>query len=307
MLWAVTSYFNPLGYRRRLENYREFRRRLGVPLIAVELAYGDPGELAKNDAEILVRLSGRDVLWQKERLLNQALSRLPPECSAVACVDCDVVFERPGWAEEVLELLRRHQVVQPFSRVHYLGPERVPGGDLAGVANVSQLSGAKAFSGKAQPGALLETFASRLPGAPSLGFAWAYRRGLLERHGLFDGGIVGGGDTAIAFAAYGWLDELVGLHWMNPRQEHYYRAWAEPFFAGVRASVHWAEGDLYHLWHGRMEDRRPRQRHADLRRFDFDPYTDIALDAGGSWRWNSDKPQLHAYLRDYFAARREDG
>ena len=27
-LWAITSYFNPAGYARRLANYREFRRRL---------------------------------------------------------------------------------------------------------------------------------------------------------------------------------------------------------------------------------------------------------------------------------------
>ena len=34
---------------------------------------------------------------------------------------------------------------------------------------------------------------------------------------------------------------------------------------------------------------------------------DIALDDVGVWRWNSDKPAMHAYVRDYFAARKEDG
>ena len=45
MLWAITCYFNPIGHRRRLSNYRVFRRRLNVPLVTVELGYHDVFEL----------------------------------------------------------------------------------------------------------------------------------------------------------------------------------------------------------------------------------------------------------------------
>ena len=65
-LWAVTSYYNPVPYRRRLDNYRIFRERLALPLLTVELAYRAP-ELAPGDADILVQIPGRDVMWQKER------------------------------------------------------------------------------------------------------------------------------------------------------------------------------------------------------------------------------------------------
>ena len=51
-LWAITSYFNPIGYRRRLANYRAFRARLSVPLLAVELTGPD---LTDTDAEIILR------------------------------------------------------------------------------------------------------------------------------------------------------------------------------------------------------------------------------------------------------------
>src|SRR5690349_10101249 len=81
-LWAITSYFNPLDYRRRRQNYRAFRERLPLPLLTVELAYRSP-ELAAGDADLLVQLRGRDVMWQKERLLNIAVARLPPECDRV--------------------------------------------------------------------------------------------------------------------------------------------------------------------------------------------------------------------------------
>ncbi len=91
-LWAVTAYFNPCRYRTRLENFRTFRERLAVPLVAVELVYGGRPELEAGDANVLVRVEGHNVLWQKERLLNVALSLLPDRCEAVAWVDCDLVF-----------------------------------------------------------------------------------------------------------------------------------------------------------------------------------------------------------------------
>jgi hypothetical protein len=36
-------------------------------------------------------------------------------------------------------------------------------------------------------------------------------------------------------------------------------------------------------------------------------HTDVALDAGGSWRWSSLKREMHAAVRGYFAQRLEDG
>ena len=66
-------FFNPVRYQRRLANYKVFRQRLDVPLIAIELAYGPNFELQQHDAEILLQIRGDAVLWQKEKLLNLAL------------------------------------------------------------------------------------------------------------------------------------------------------------------------------------------------------------------------------------------
>ena len=126
-LWAITSYFNPVGYRRRLANYRVFRERLTVPLVAVELAYGPAFELRERDADILVQLRGGDVMWQKERLLNVALAALPSTCRKVTWLDCDVIFEADDWPERVNRLLDSFKLVQPFRQVHYLPRDWLPG------------------------------------------------------------------------------------------------------------------------------------------------------------------------------------
>src|SRR5262249_46941224 len=90
-LWAISSYFNPAGFRRKLANYRLFRERLIVPLVTVELAYGPNFQLTEGDADVLVQIRGRDVMWQKERLLNLALQALPGECKNVVALDCDII------------------------------------------------------------------------------------------------------------------------------------------------------------------------------------------------------------------------
>jgi hypothetical protein len=64
-LWVMTSYFNPMGYSRRLSNFKIFRKCLNAPLLAVELTYGPDFELQQNDADILIQLRGGAVLWQK--------------------------------------------------------------------------------------------------------------------------------------------------------------------------------------------------------------------------------------------------
>ena len=105
-LWAITSYFNPCGYRRRLKNYHLFRSRLGVPLVAVELAYGESFELSPDDADIVIQVRAGDVMWQKERLLNLAIQRVPDSAESIAWLDADIVFVENDWAARAVELLK---------------------------------------------------------------------------------------------------------------------------------------------------------------------------------------------------------
>ena len=115
-LWAITSYFNPVGYRRRIENYRVFRQRLTVPLVTVELSFDGIFQLQRTDADVLVQIHGGDVMWQKERLLNIALQWLPSTCEKIAWLDCDVIFARHDWAELANRALDEYLSPPPLSR-----------------------------------------------------------------------------------------------------------------------------------------------------------------------------------------------
>jgi hypothetical protein len=304
-IWAITSYFNPIHWRRRLANYRIFRQHLQFPLLAVELGYDEQFDLQPNDAEFLLQLFGADVMWQKERLLNRALDTLPAACQYVIWIDCDVILQKTDLADQIVRELDRAPLAQLFSLVHDLEPDALPENWKTGSApprhsvasRVAQGMSPADCLGKRHPGSL---------GIRSPGHAWAIRRDVIDRRGFYDACIVGGGDSAMACAAYGVLPEVIRLNSMNPRQISHYLNWAEDLHQSVQGDVGLVEGDLLHLWHGKPGDRRWFQRHADLAPFDFDPATDIAHDDAGCWRWNTDKPALHEYVRSYFVSRNED-
>jgi hypothetical protein len=305
-LWGITCYFNPVGYKRRLQNYHVFRRHLTIPLITVELAYRDGFDLPADAADILIRARSGDVLWQKERLLNLALAALPDRCDAVAWLDCDVVFEDDDWAVRAAQALQRFPLIQPFQTV------REPAADCwdksSGTPADARVGHSLAYllsQGLVTPDLLRS--ATRLTHRSNSGLAWVARRELNDRDGFYDACILGSGNRALLCSALGMPADAIQYLQMTPSWAEHYQAWAKRHFRGVPADIGWISGGLVHLWHGDLLRRRYAERHREFRAFNFDPAIDIALDANECWRWSSQKPEMHEYVARYFRARREDG
>jgi len=305
-LWAITCYFNPVGYRRRFENYRTFRQHLKVPLVAVELSFGEEFQLASGDADILVQLRSSSVLWQKERLLNVALKSLPDTCSKVAWLDCDIAFESNEWVERASRALDEFALVHLFQERNELPMDFTPENPDSWRATLKAHSvayqlaaGVATVEEAATPGGLI--------GRSTSGLAWLSNRDILEEHGLYDACIIGGGDKAILSAALGVPNHFAQALEMNPRRTEHFLAWAEPYFNRVRGCVGYIPGRVFHLWHGNLKNRRHQSRHRPFAQFDFDPYADVARDSNGCWRWSSEKPEMQAFVRHYFESRKEDG
>jgi hypothetical protein len=302
-LWAITTFFNPAGYRARGRNYRAFFAQLSVPLLTVELVYGAQPELTPADATHLIQLRSDQVLWQKERLLNLALEALPPECRFVVWLDCDLVFQDPGWAGKTQAALEQSPLVQPFGNVFDLSPGAGIGNERYASVIFERESMAKKYVGGA---ADLRASSTSMLGQHSPGHAWAARREALETVGYYDAMILGSGDVAMAMAAIGRHEDIVESFEMNLRQAEHYRAWARRWHAVIDGGIGVVDGDLYHLWHGDLNDRGYDVRYAGLKAHDFDPSVDIKLDRNGCWMWNSDKRALHDYVRRYFTRLQED-
>ncbi|MFN7947836.1 MAG: hypothetical protein U0Z53_20975 [Blastocatellia bacterium] len=299
---VITSYFNPFNYCTRRLNYEIFRHALraaGLPCLTVECAF-DQQPFTLPAAADVIQVRSRSLMWQKERLLNLAVSWLPPAVRYVAWIDCDVLFTSPDWAVQTVRLLQQYAIVQPFT----FGI-RLPQGHFD-------------YRGE---GDSWETFASVMSKNPvaissgrfddhgHTGFAWAARRELLGRVGLYEACVAGGADHAMAHAVFGDTDGLCIQRMMpgNPPQQDHFSDWAGLFYRETGGRIAAAPGTLLHLWHGELKDRRYLERFRQLAAFGFNPFTDIAAQPGRCLEWKTAKREMTEWFRTYFAARNEDG
>jgi hypothetical protein len=281
-------------------------------LLTVEWSVDGCYHLSESDADVLVQLSSRDLMWQKERLLNIGLRALPDHVEFVAWLDCDVIIDRAGWPTAAARELETSALVQLFSRCISLGPD-TGAGEWRAADGVDSAESLVHLS--RQPGDEADRFDRLWRSSPwktprrdrLAGLAWAARRDFLERHGFYDACVFGAGDRALACAAFG-VHRRASQAWLRtPHQRRHYYAWADPFAADVAGRIGLIEGDLIHLWHGKIQDRQYRVRHLPAEQHEFDPATDIEIDPEtGLWRWASAKEGLHRTLPEFFEKRRED-
>jgi hypothetical protein len=303
-LWAITSYFNPMGYQSRLDNYHVFRRHLKIPLMAVELVFDGNFQLKEGDADRLIPIHGKDIMWQKERLLNIALRQLPDSCRYVMWLDCDLVFERQDLAGTVVAALGDNTLIQPYSLVYDLMQ------NFDGSTNLDEnvVLKRESMAWQIRNGTIdHDSTEPDMLNHYSPGHAWAVRRDAVEQTGFYDAMILGSGDLAMAKAAIGRCEDVMSTFSMNACQAEHYRTWSNEWDRAINGRIGVVDGVVRHLWHGDLENRGYQTRYARFNKFSFDPNRDIAVGKAGCWNWSSNKPSMHEYTRRYFESRKEDG
>jgi hypothetical protein len=269
----------------------------GIPSIVVECAFGDDPWVLGASAEV-IQMRTSTALWQKERLINCGLLRVPDRFTKVAWIDADIVFQDSDWAVRASELLDELAVVQLADRII-----RLPRGSqtYTGVGQVWESFGAIYLE---HPNAMMiGDFGCH----GHTGFGWAARRCMLGR-GIYDACIAGGGDHVMAHAFCGDWESDCLKRMMGPDTPWYRNAaeWASGVYPQVRARVGVVKGAALHLWHGDIASRRHVRRCDALRNAQFNPSEDLEHDSNGCWRWASPKPVLHIALRNYMADRRAE-
>jgi hypothetical protein len=304
-LWVVTPYYNPIGYRTRRKNYELFAqilRQSGIPLLTIECAFGEqPFDLP--ESVDVIRMRSNSMLWQKERLLNLAISWLPASCRYVAWLDCDLIFSNPNWAQETVELLQSAQLVQVFKTCNRLSENYSHPGTEAGntCTSFTYICG--------QNPSVLQS--GKFEDHGHTGYGWAARRELLDRHGLYEYAIAGSADHYMAHAALGDIDSPCIERMMlgRPALIEHFREWASPFYESAQGRIATVSGEVLHLWHGNLENRKYFLRQLELSKLDFNPHTDLLAIPGKPLELRTDlnKPGLREWFASYFASRQEDG
>lgn len=289
-LYVIAPIFNPWRYKSRIALYNNFKKYVaysGAELITVELAHSDrPYE---TDADIKLRTKSE--LWHKERMINIGIQSLPKDWKYVAWIDADVVFARPDWAMEAVQLLHHFPVIQMFSHALDLSPKYEPM--------------------KTHEGIIYSHFEGKMVNARGKydkyhpGFAWAATREAINHlGGLIDTAILGSADRHMA------LSLLEVPHSVPKRISRGYmeqlNLWDERARTHIKRDVGYLPGMLLHHWHGRKVDRRYQDRWKILVENKYDPEFDIKPDWQGLYQFVGNKPRLEQDIRRYFMARDED-
>ncbi len=296
-LWVVSCFFNTASYQTPLNNFRLFAdslARQGVPLLTVEVAFGD-NPFVLPDKYRVIRLRSNSVLWQKERLLNHAVDELPGDCDKVAWVDADILWPDATWAERATDLLsvgyNRCNVVQLFDGALRLFPgqqewtEKNPWGSGLWW----------------EPGSVFRLQNGRQLAGSAMGFAWAAQREWLECVQLYDRSVLGSGDFILLNALFNST-----FKWGHSPLDDDIAAWQTKFSSRLlRPRVGYVAGTICHLFHGNLKNRQYQSRHNILKKHNYLPLLDV-VERNHVWEWSSDKPALHQAVRDYFFARKED-
>lgn len=299
---VITCFFNPSKCNFRLENYKLFYQKLkkiGMPVYVVELAFGEEDfQLTMDDATVIKHIRGKDVMFQKERMLNIVLDLLPDKYDEVIWMDCDLFYIESDWPDKVSSVLKTHKVLQPFSysvampkcEMHFHGDYEAVYYNCFGSGRLKMSYAYQHNKSNSYP-----NFHHG-----HVGYVWAAQRDFLERHKFYDSIISGAGDLFMLMAFtghFGWLDfpeELKNYPW--PSACHFFD-WGLPVYEEIKGKIGYTNDIIFHMWHGDIHNRNYLQfsRHLQLNK--FDPKVDIELDKNGCWRWASNKSKLHEAMK----------
>jgi len=296
-LHVISVISNPVRFQSRDRLFREHMDRCASSPAThwfIEASFGErPYAVTKASDPQHLQVRCDHELWLKENLINKAVEALPPDWKYVMWLDGDVEFTRPDWALEVVHALQHYQVLQPFSHVLDMGPNR------EGLTPyLHQGFGYLATQGL-EPGNAYGTYMHP-------GYSWAWRREAWDAvGGMIERAICGSGDDHMAKALLGHADKSMpgGLH---PNYIAMVNAWQDRA-AALKRDVGFVAGTIMHHFHGYKVDRAYWGRWDILKAANYDPEADVVKGEDGLLRLaDNGKYGLRDGLRRYFRARNED-
>jgi hypothetical protein len=301
----VACYFNSEKNPYRLTAFSEFYdsiKHLNHRVVECVIGDGLPELDHTNPNFSLVHTT--TTLWHKETLLNNLIKSLPRKFKYIMWVDADVIFTNQNWMVDAVAELQNNRIVQLFEYcVHLEKDNDKPDFNL---------HEAKDLMNSEPPirhPRLWRSFAANYVTTDHsddhnydkhghVGFAWGAQRSLLEEVRLYDKALVGGADHIIAHAAAGHIchncitksftDDIDSVN-----------KWSKKFFKKTKGKLGYVKGDLYHIWHGALENRQYLKR--------IKEFTPIAKNISKKDKNGLYMTEDDTYVKNYFKHRENTG
>jgi len=294
---AITTYFNPQKSKNRYDNFLKFvkhMREQGIPLYVAEgYYYKDEPHLTNKDCDNLFIFEYYDILWQKERLLNLLIERLPKEIDSVGWFDADIIFSCNNLKEQCIESLSYFPVIQPWSICNFLNKDSSTNRIFKSMAYYNFENNFKEVNQrKNHPG-----------------YAWCIRRDELEKiNGFYDTMICGNGDTFMAMGFYGHLNyPFLKQEKITYAATGHFTKWWDICSKIINKEVGYLNITIKHLYHGTHENRRYWERVKCLFENGFDPNLHLELADNKTFKYSNKAPTIvKNYIKDLLLGRKDD-
>jgi hypothetical protein len=302
ILYVVLPYFNFCGFVRRRELFVQFVNRIStqqnIKIVVVEAIHDSTSTLKDSQLPELngvythLRIPVPAQMWVKEFLINLAVQKLPLGWKYMAWIDADITFLQEDWVQRTIKALDQDDVVQMFQTCVNMGPSEEALKIDRGFAFMHRESG--------QPFHRTDKYGHWHPG-----FAWACtRQAYLQMDGLLEVGILGSGDRHMAMALIGHAD------WSAPGNIHpNYLQRLVDFQQRTQSqglTLGYVPGTILHHWHGRLQDRKYRERWDILTKLKYDPDKDVKYTIHEILTFTEEGERLREPIKEYFVGRKED-
>lgn len=292
-LALVVCHYNWSSYKRPISNLLRFLRqmdKLNIPVYGVEL-YLENSEpiMNKNFRWECIEATHKNIMWQKEALLNKAEKIVPKHIKYIGIFDTDIYFENENWINDSLEQLKKYKVIQPFS-------ESVKMNEIGDIEIVKRSAAKYGYNNSDSK-------------YNTPGLAWIFHREFFNQVGLYPLAIIGSGDSVLASALLKIKNSITAIQSIGQSNwnKDIVREWFEKINHFMSDSpVGYIEGQVWHEWHGDMANRRYSSRRKIMRFIDVSK--DIVYNKDSILEWRSDFPdKIIDIFLNYFKLRREDG
>ena len=294
ILYVISVVSNPARFKRRYQLFNEYCERMKleskVKLVTVELQQGS----RPFETNATIKLRTDDELWYKENMINIAVRHLPTDWEYMAWIDADVEFVNRNWAEETIQKLQTHEVVQLFSHIVDMG------------LNKETLQVYTGFGYHYCQGEVYN-YKGRYGGNYwHSGIAAAITRKAYDGiGGLLDFAILGSADNHMILSFIGLVNKSI-VNGMHPNYKMLCENFQERCERHIKRNLGFVHGTVLHHYHGNKGDRKYVDRWQVLIKNKFDPLRDISKNSDGLWVLNEEKIQLRDEIRRYFRERNED-
>jgi hypothetical protein len=275
-IWAVSAFFNFSGSNSRLKNYKIFRQNLkdhDVKLLTVEFSPSGHFQLEEDDADKLIRMSDGDIMWQKERLINLGIDKLPQDTDIVLILDTDIVFSSGLVLDLIQKELKNNKAVHCLSSVVHLNPFTVDYEEVnyygIDIDNDKEMFFSDPLSSCVAAHQIVGNFQYGC-----CGYAWAFNYETIKDIKLFEYNIIGGGDKISASAFIGLPFPPGTIAGKNgwPYISYYEKVKK----AGLnKNNVTYIDMPIFDLFHGFHFNRQYNERHFILKEAGFDIDKDL--------------------------------